>query len=94
LNITFYNFYLSNPSFSNLVLSLFVSTTIRDILSGLADLRATLGTPPASDGVPPEAAILGFHRASVATGQTGAPDRSDRSGQELGEFSVSTFRSI
>jgi hypothetical protein len=33
-------------AFSNLVLSLFVSTTIRDILSGLADLRATLGAPP------------------------------------------------
>jgi hypothetical protein len=28
---------------------------------------------------------------SAYTGQTGAPDRSDRSGQELGEFSVSTF---
>jgi hypothetical protein len=33
-------------TFSNLVLSLFVSTTIRDVLSGLADLRATLGAPP------------------------------------------------
>jgi hypothetical protein len=39
-------------------------------------------------GVPPEAAILGFHHASAYTGQTGAPDRSDRSGQELGEFNV------
>jgi hypothetical protein len=44
--ITIYNFYLSNPSFSNLVLSLFVSTMISDVLSGLADLRATLGAPP------------------------------------------------
>jgi hypothetical protein len=44
-----------------------------------------------SDGVSPEAAILGFHRASANTGQTGAPDQSDRSGHELGEFSVSTF---
>jgi hypothetical protein len=44
-----------------------------------------------SDGAPLEAAILGFHRASAYTGQTGAPDRSDRSGQELGEFSVLTF---
>jgi hypothetical protein len=32
--------------------------------------------------------ILGFHRASAYTGQTGAPDRSDRSGQEFGEFSI------
>jgi hypothetical protein len=40
-----------------------------------------------SDGVPPEAAILGFHCASAYTGQTGAPDQSNRSGQELGEFS-------
>jgi hypothetical protein len=50
--ITFYNFYLSNPSFSNLVLSLFVSTTIRDVLSGLADLRATLGAPPPTGSLP------------------------------------------
>jgi hypothetical protein len=41
--ITFYNFYFSNPSFYNLVLSLFVATTIKDVLSGLANLRATLG---------------------------------------------------
>jgi hypothetical protein len=50
--ITFYNFYLSNPSFSNLVLSLFVSTTIRDVLSGLANLRATLGAPPPTGSLP------------------------------------------
>jgi hypothetical protein len=72
---------------------LFVSTTIKDVLSGLADLRATLGAPH-SNRVPPEAVILGFHRASVATGQTGALDRSDPSEQELSEFSVSTFRGI
>jgi hypothetical protein len=47
-----------------------------------------------SDGVPPEAAILGFHRAPAYTGKTGAPDRSDRSGQELDEFNVLTFRAI
>jgi hypothetical protein len=46
INHYFLQFYLSNPSFSNLVLSLFVLTTIRDVLSGLANLRATLGTPP------------------------------------------------
>jgi hypothetical protein len=50
--ITLYNFYLSNPSFSNLVLSLFVSMTIRDVLSGLADLRATLGALPPTGSLP------------------------------------------
>jgi hypothetical protein len=31
---------------------------------------------------------------SAYTGQNGASDRSDRSRQELGEFSVSTFRDL
>jgi hypothetical protein len=31
---------------------------------------------------------------SAYTGQNGASDRSDRSGQELGEFSISTFRDL
>jgi hypothetical protein len=53
------------------------------ILSGFSD------TP--HNGVPPEAAILGFHRASAYTGQTGAPDGSDQSGQEIGELSISMF---
>jgi hypothetical protein len=48
----FLQLYLSNPNFSNLVLSLFVSTTIRDVLSGLADLRATLGAPPPMGSLP------------------------------------------
>jgi hypothetical protein len=69
------------------VLSVFVSTAIRDILSGLADLRATLGAN--SDRVPPEAAILGLRRASAATGQTRHWSR-----QELDKFSISTFRTI
>jgi hypothetical protein len=43
---------LSNPSFSNLVLFLLVSTTIRDLLRGLADLRATLGAPPLTGSLP------------------------------------------
>jgi hypothetical protein len=55
----------------------------------LPTLRAILCAT--SDGVPLEAAILGFHHTSAYTGQTGAPDRSDRSGQELGEFSVLMF---
>jgi hypothetical protein len=38
---------------------------------------------PTSDEVPPEAVILGFHHASAVTSQTGAPDRSDRSGRIL-----------
>jgi hypothetical protein len=48
----FLQFYLSNPSFSNLVLSLFVSTTTRDVLSGLVDLRATLCAPPPTGSLP------------------------------------------
>jgi hypothetical protein len=47
-----------------------------------------------SNGVPLEVAILDFYRASAHTGQTGVPDRSDRPGQELGEFSISTFCAI
>jgi hypothetical protein len=50
--ITFYNFYLLDPSFSNLLLSLFVSTTIRDVLSGLVELKATLGAPPLTGSLP------------------------------------------
>jgi hypothetical protein len=52
LSFTFYNFYLLTIAFPTLVLSLFVSTSIKDVLSGLADLGATLGASSTTGSLP------------------------------------------
>jgi hypothetical protein len=43
-----------------------------------------------SDGIPPEATLIGFHCAPAYTAQICAPDQSDRSEQRLCEFRILT----